>query len=269
MKKIIDIKKLTYQYKDKTIFNNFNMSIEENSFITIAGNNTSGKTSLIKLINGLLPSKDSIVIGMSYLNSNRIHDHSKIFGSVYGDNLNTFLFTDVYKEMAFPLENLSIEPSKIESRIIELSKYFGITEYLDKKIDDLTSSEKQVLMLVISLLHEPQILLLDNPFSMMDRNTKKKIMDKLLEYKSKNNLTIVLSTNNLEESLSSDYLYVLDKGKIVIEGKPLVVLKEDSLINKIGLSLPFMVDLSLKLEFYQLLDDYELDMEALVNKLWK
>lgn len=269
MKNIIEIKNLTYKYKDKTILNNFNMSIEENSFISIAGNNDSGKTTLIKLINGLLPNNNSIVIGMSYLNSNRIHDHSKIIGSVYGNNLNTFLFNDVYKEMAFPLENLSVNPTDIETKIIDTAKYFGIADLLDKKIEDLTSSEKQELMIAISLLHEPKILLLDNPFSMMDRNTKKKIKDKLLDYKKKHNLTIILSTTNLEDTIDSDYLYILDKGKIVVEGKPLTVFKEDGLINRLGLTIPFMVDLSLKLEFYELLDDYELDMEALVNKLWK
>ena len=269
MKNIIEIKNLTYKYKEKTIFNKFNMTIEENTFVSIAGNNDSGKTALIKLINGLLPSDNTITVGMSYINSNRIHDHSKMIGSVYGSNLNHFLFDDVYKEMAFPLENLSIDSGKIESRIIEMAKYFGIVELLDKKIEDLTSSEKQELMLVISLLHEPKILLLDNPFSMMDRTTKKKIKEKLLEYKKKHNLTIIMSTINLEDIIDSDYLYILDKGKIVVEGNPLTVFKEDGLINRIGLTIPFMVDLSLKLEFYNLLDDYELDMEKLVNKLWK
>ena len=81
--------------------------------------------------------------------------------------------------------------------------------------------------------------------------------------------TIILSTNNLEDTINTDYLYILDKGKIVVEGAPLTVLKEDTLINRLGLTLPFMVDLSLKLKFYELIDDIELDMEALVNKLWK
>ena len=269
MKHIIDIKNLSYKYKDKVVFNNFNMSIEENSFISIAGNNDSGKTTLIRLINGLLPSNNTIVVCASYINNNRIHDHSKRIGSVYENNLNTFLFNDVYKEMAFPLENLSVSPTDIETKIIDTAKYFGIVDLLDKKIEDLTSSEKQELMIAISLLHEPELLLLDNPFSMMDRITKNKIINKLLDYKKTHNLTIVLATSNLEDTLKSDYLYILDKGKIVVEGKPLIALKEDGLINRLGLTVPFMVDLSLKLEFYDLLDDYELDMEALVNKLWK
>ena len=266
---IIEAKNLTYKTNKKTIFNNFNISIPEGSFVSIAGNNDSGKTALIKLMNGLLPSNNTITVGRSYINSKRIHDHSKEIGSVYGNNLNNFLFDDVYKEMAFPLENLSIKPSEIEERIIEITRYFGINELLDRKVVDLTSQEKQEVLLAIALLHEPKILLLDNPFSMMDRTTKNRIKSKLLEYKIKNNLTIVLATNNLDDVVDSDYLYILDDGEIVIEGKPLVVLKEDKIISRLGLSMPFMVDLSLKLKFYELVDDIELDMEALVNKLWK
>lgn len=266
---IIEAKNLTYKTNKKTVFNNFNISIPEGSFVSIAGNNDSGKTALIRLMNGLLPSNNAIVVGMSYINDKRIHDHSKEIGSVYGNNLNNFLFDDVYKEMAFPLENLNIEPTQIEERIIEVAKFFDISDLLDRKVVDLTSLEKQEVLLAIALLHEPKILLLDNPFSMMDRTTKNKIKSKLLKYKEKHNLTIVLATNNLEEVLDSDYLYILDKGEIVIEGKPLVVLREDKIISRLGLTMPFMVDLSLKLEAYELIDSIELDMEALVNKLWK
>lgn len=269
MGNIIEIKKLVYKTNNKTVFNNFNLSIPEGSFVSIAGNNHSYKTTLIKLINGLLPSNNTIVLGLSYINSERIHDHSKEMGAVYGSNLDSFLFDDVYKEMAFSLENLSVKPEEIDSKVIEMAKYFGIVDLLDRKISDLTNLEKQELMLAIALLHEPKVLLLDEPFSMMDKNTKRKIKNKLMEYQKRTNITIILSTNNLEDTIESDYLYILDRGKIVVEGSPLVVLREDTLINKLGLTIPFMVDLSLKLEFYGLIDGIELDMEALVNKLWK
>lgn len=269
MKNIIEIKNLNYKYDNSVIFDNLNMKIEDGSFTCIAGNNTSGKSTLIKLISGELPTTSSITIGYSYLNSNRLYDHSIEMGVMFGDKLNNFLFNDVYKEMAFPLENLSIDSLEIESRIIEIARFFGINNLLDKKTFDLTNSEKQIVLIVISLLHNPKILLLDNPFSMMDRNTKKRIKNKLFEYKEKHNLTIVLTTVNLEDAIDADYLYIINNGNVVIEGKPLSVFKEDTLISKLGLSLPFMVDLSLKFKFYEILDDIELDMDRLVDTLWK
>ena len=201
MSNILEINNLNYKYGKTTVFKNFYLSVEEGRYIGVAGSNASGKTTLIKLISGILPSCDSIMVGYSYVNSNRIHDHSRDFGVVFGQNLNCFLFDDVYKEMAFPLE--------------------------------------------------------------------KQIKDTLINYKKSFNITIIETTSNLEDVVDSDYLYVIGNGGILIEGKPLVVFREDSLLTRIGLALPFMVDLSLKLEFYELLDHIETDVYRMVDDLWK
>lgn len=269
MANIIEVKKLNFSYDKTTIFKDFDFSVKEGTYISIAGNNTSGKTTLIKLISGILPSKNSITIGYSYVDNNRIQDHTKELGIVFGDKLNIFLFDDVYKEMAFPLENLNIEPSKIEKKIIELAKLFGISKLLDKKTIDLTKSEKQEVALVLSLLHQPKILLLDNPFSMMDTSTKNKIKEALRKYQIANNLTIILTTTSLEDTIDTDYLYIINDGDILIEGEPLTVLKEDTMLNHLGLYNSFMVDLSLKLKFYELIDNIELDINRMVDTLWK
>lgn len=171
--------------------------------------------------------------------------------------------------MAFPLENLNIEVKEIEKRILEIASIFKINKLLDKKTSDLTNSEKQTLLIAIALLHNPKILLLDNAFSMMNRKTKIQIKNALKEYQKANNLTIIQATTNLEETVDTDYLYIINDGNIILEGEPLTVLKEDTLLNRLGLSLPFMVDLSLKLEFYELLNNIELDIDRMVNTLWK
>ena len=269
MDNIIEIKKLNYKVKSTTIFKDFSLSIKTGSFTCIAGNNTSGKTTLIKLINGTLPSNNTITIGYSYVNDKRYNDHAIEIGTVYGNNLDYFLFDDVYKEMTFPLENLNLKPTEIEKRILEISKFFNVNKILDKKIYDLTNREKQELLIVLALLHKPKILLLDNALSMMDKASKEHMLTRLREYQIKENLTIVLTTTNLEDTLESDYLYIINKGKIAIEGRTLEVLKEDTIINRLGLELPFMVDLSLKLEFYDLLTNIETDMDRMVNTLWK
>lgn len=269
MLNILEIKDLNYKYNKTTIFKDFNLTVKEGSYISIVGNNTSGKTTLIKLIAGILPSKNNITIGYSYVNNDRIQNHSKDLGIVFGSNLNSFLFEEVYREMTFPLENLNKPVSDIEKRILELSNLFGISKLLDKRTSDLTNSEKQELLIVIALLHEPRILLLDNAFSMMNKDTKYKIKKALKEYQKKYKLTIILTTTNLEDTMDTDYLYVINNGNIVIEGEPLIVLKEDMLLNRLGLAIPFMVDLSIKLEFYELIDKIEIDMDRMVNSLWK
>lgn len=267
--KILEIKNLNYNYQNKKIIDNLNLTIEEGSFTTIIGSNKSGKTTLIKLICGLLDSKDSVVAGYAYVNNKRIHDNSKFFGVSFSDSNNKFLFTDVYKEMAFPLENLNIEVEEIEKKIVSLAKDFSNTKILDKKIEDLTNSEKQELLIMISLLHEPRILLLDNSFSMMNKTTKDKILKVLKKYITEKKLTVILATTNLEEIIESDYTYVLNKGSIVMEGVPISILREETVLNRIGLELPFMIDLFLKLKFYELLTEEITDMDRLVDTLWK
>lgn len=269
MANILEIKNLNYKYDKTTIFKDFNLLVEEGSYISIAGNNTSGKTTLIKLISGVLPSKNTITIGYSYVDMDRIHDHSKDLGVVLGDEADCFLFEDVYKEMAFPLENLNLEVDEIEKRILEVSSLFKINKLLDKKTSDLTNSEKQVILIAIALLHNPKILLLDDAFSMMNRKMKEQVNSSLRSYQAKNNLTIIQTTTNLEDSLQADYLYIMNDGDIILEGEPLTVLREDTILNRLGLSLPFMIDLSLKLEFYELLDEIEIDVDRMVNTLWK
>lgn len=269
MIKALEINNLQFSYPKKNVFHGLSLSIEQGKFVTFIGNNQSGKTTLIKLICGLLDAKKSIVLGYAYVNNARIHDNSRFFGVVFSDVDGKFLFDNVYKEMAFPLENLNTPIDKIENMIIDIAKEFGITEMLDKKIEDLTNSEKQELLIVISLLHNPKLLLLDNALSMMDKKTKEKVLKILKERIKKDKLTVILTTMNLEEIVDSDYTYVLNNGNIVMEGSPLSVLKEERLLNKVGLELPFMIDLSLKLEFYELLNEVITDMDRMVTTLWK
>ena len=269
MDNIIEIKNLNYKINNTIIFKDLNLNIKKGSFTCIAGNNTSGKTTLIKLINGTLMSNNSITIGYSYVDNRRYNDHAIEIGTVYGNNLNYFLFDDVYKEMTFPLENLNLKPVEIEKRILEISRFFGVNKILDKKIYDLTNREKQELLIVLALLHKPKILLLDNALSMMDKISKENMLRKLRQYQIKENLTILLTTTNLEDTLDSDYLYIINNGGIAIEGRTLEVLKEDTIINRLGLEIPFMVDLSLKLEFYNLINNVETDLNRMVNTLWK
>ena len=79
---------------------------------------------------------------------------------------------------------------------------------------------------------------------------------------------IIMTISNLEDSLYSDYLYIIDNEKIILKGAPLDVLEKDNILNKLGLELPFMLDLSVKLRDYDLISALELDQERLVDKLW-
>ena len=269
MDKILEIKNLNFSYADKVIFESFNMFVENGTFVTIAGNNGSGKTTLINLICGILDCKNTIILKFAYINSARIRDNSRVLGVVLSSFNNKFLFDNVYKEMAYPLENLSVKPKLIEEKIVKIAKEFGITKLLDKKIEDLTNNEKSILLIATGLIHEPRLLLLDNSLSSLDPDTKSKVISILKKRVKEDGLSILLTTNNLEDIIDSDYTYIINKGNIIMEGIPELILKEDRILNRVGLELPFMVDLSLKLEFYELTEGLTYNLDRMVNKLWK
>ena len=97
----------------------------------------------------------------------------------------------------------------------------------------------------------------------------KEVIEFLKKVQTKQELTIVIATIHLEESLLADYLYIIGNKNIALEGKPLEVLQNDNKINKLGLSLPFMIDLSVKLKDYGLIKEIELNKNRMVENLWK
>lgn len=269
MKSIIQIKDLTYKFGKKILFDSLSLDIKEGDFISIIGSNNCGKTTLIKLIAGILPNNKSIVAGYSYVNNKKIQDNASFFGIVIHDFSNKFLFDKVFDELVFPLENLCYPKEKIESRVIEVANLFDISNLLDKNIIDITNSERQKLILALSYIHEPKVLLLDNPFIMMSKNDKEKMISVLEKINKEKNVTILLTSNDLEEVVKTDYIYVFNDGKLVIEGNPISVFREEKILNTLGLSLPFMIDLSFKLQFYNVLNSTITDIDGMVNTLWK
>ena len=121
-------------------------------------------------------------------------------------------------------------------------------------------------MLLTKVIHTPKILLLDNVF---DDLLEKEVKEIIEIFKKIGGMTIIVSSNTLEMSYLFDQIVVMDKSTVIFSGTPFAVLKEDSTLNKLGLNLPFMVDLSIKLKYYGLVEDIELDMDRMVNKLWK
>lgn len=263
----ISVNNLTYKVNDKDILKDINLDVKEGSFISVIGTNRSGKTTLLKIIAGIIKTDQKVTINHGYLNLKNSYEDILKLGISF-NNFNEYLFDDVYHESTFSLENLNISKNLQQRKILELTSFLEIEELLDKKCRDLTNEEKQLVNILLALIHEPEILILDNPFSMMKTSLKKKIIDKLKKLQKDKKITIILSSSNLEDIILTDYTYVLDNGQIVIEGETLEVLKNDSLLKNIGLELPFSINLSLMLKFYEVYDNLEIDYNEVINKLW-
>ena len=262
---MLRINNLSFSYKTEKTFNNFNLHIPYNKMISIAGPNKSGKTTLFNLILGKLNNKDSVVLNHKYTTKNYLNKLPREIGLYQSDIKNMFVKDTVYDELRFVLENINEYEELIHNKIITVVEQLDELDLLNKQTKNLTSTEINKVKLLLSVIHNPNVILLDNPFTSLSYKDK----EKFLNYFKDINKTIIIFTNNLEDTINSDYIYILHKYKIALEGSPLSVYKEDLLLNRIGLKIPFMVELSQKLMFYEILDKVYFDIEELVNVLWK
>lgn len=241
-------------------FKNFNIEIPLNSFTIITGSNKSGKSLLLKVM--------ALVINTKKVTYNReiIKDDKDIayFFNTY------FNFNTVLETIRYPLECLGFDDDKITKLVKDVSKDLKITKLLKSKIEDLNNYERVRVYLASLIISSPKLLLLDDPGLYLSPLEKEDLMG-ILEQLRTTGITIVLVSSSLDEVIYTinSTLYVLNEGSIVCCGDMLEVLSNDSLLNKVGLELPFMVDLSVKLEYYNLVSKINLDSLGLVDSLWK
>ena len=264
---IISINKLTYRYLHDFVFHNFSLDIKETSWVTIAGSNKSGKSTLVKILSGLNMTDNDIKINNTQLNKENLKKIRQQIGVVFENPDNSFIYDTVKEEMKIILKNLKIDD--IDFHIDKISKIFNINYLLNKDPHNLSGGEKQKAAIACALVHKPKILLLDEAFLMIDNKEKNEILKTLKEYKDKENLTILNFTHDLEESFYSDRLIIINKGEIIIDGKPRKVMEYDRILNKLGIEIPFIVDLSIKLKLYGLLDEIMYNTDEMVNTIWK
>ena len=266
---IIEIKDLTFRYGSKFIYDKFNLTIEKGSWVTIAGPNGAGKTTLVKILAGLEKSYSNIKIFDKPLKKKNMFSIRKEIGFAFDTPDNFFACETVEDELAFSLENMAVMPSTIRKKIDEISSLLKIQDLLKKNPNELSGGEKQKVALGCALMLEPRILILDESVMMIDETERKEVLDVISYYNKKKRVTILSFTHNLEETIYSDRLIILNEGKIVVDGAFPYVFDEERVMRKIGLEVPFAIELSQKLRVFGILDGLELDLERLVSKLWK
>jgi len=152
-------------YNYGSVFHHFNMEFERGKITAIAGNNSSGKTSLIKAISGLLPfEKKTISVNYVYLESIGREFYKKIGVCIPEMNL-PFLKDTVYQELSFPLENLNFSKRDIEKRVDEIKVLFHFENIMLENPSSLEQIDKHKLYIALAIIHRPILVLLDDPFA--------------------------------------------------------------------------------------------------------
>lgn len=258
----IEIIGLTY----KEIFKNFSIAFEEKKFITVVGPNNCGKTTLIRIIDNQNIVNNTILIYGKKQEEYKLTELNNIIKTIIPTEI-SFIQNTVEEELCYQLPSELSKDIK-QKMIKEISKKFKINKILTKLVENLSEKEIIRLQLALSLITRPKIILIDDLNLYFEKKELIEIIKLLKKITEDDKITIIMVTGNLEYTLESDYIYVIDDSKIMLEGKPKEVLEKDNTLNKIGLELPFMMDLSVKLRDYDLIKMIELDMEGMVNILW-
>lgn len=255
--KIVSSKDVGFNYqvyhedgKDKFIeaLKGVDIDVEEGSFVSILGRNGSGKSTFSKLINGLLiPTSGKIIVHDKNTLLDDVWEIRKKTGMVFQNPDNQIVATIVEDDVAFGAENIGIPPSEIRKRVDDALKWTGMYEFKDKIPSQLSGGQKQRVAIAGILAMKPSLIVLDEPTAMLDPIGRLDIINQIIRLNKEENITIVLITHFMEEAVKSDNIFVMDNGKVQLEGSPREVFKNVEKMKELGLDVPEVTKLAYNL----------------------
>lgn len=266
---IIDVRNLNFSYDEtsKTI-NDVSFSVEKGTYTTIVGHNGSGKSTVAKLIAGLLEKEGgSIVIDGLELNIENLYKIRSKIGIVFQNPDNQFIGSTVRDDIAFGLENHCVPQEKMDEIINTNAEKVRMTKYLDHEPTHLSGGQKQRVAIAGVLAMKPDILIFDEATSMLDPQGKDEIKKVIRGLHEESGLTILSITHDIDEVAGSDYVVALDGGKVVMTGTPHEVFGDEQKLRQMKLDVPFSLKFARELVKAGVKTDKHITMEGLVEEL--
>ena len=243
---MIKLKDVTFKYNEKIVLDNINLEINQGEYISIIGSNGSGKSTLVKLLNSILkPIEGTIYVDdIETINSELLFQVRKNIGIVFQNPDNQIISSVVEEDVAFGPTNLELDNiSEIVDKSLE---EVSLSEKKYQLTNNLSGGEKQKLAMAGVLAMEPKCIIVDEATSMLDNNSRAAVLDVLRGLNEKG-ITVICITHNIEDTLESNRILVMNKGRIVLDNSPLNVFKNVSLLEEINLEVPIINKLACEL----------------------
>ncbi len=242
------------------------INVEAGSFIAVLGGNGSGKSTFAKHLNALLvPSEGTVYIDkMNTTDDSLKFDIRKTAGMVFQNPDNQIVASVVEEDVGFGPENIGVPTEDIWVRVEKALKDVGMYAYKDSSPNRLSGGQKQRVAIAGVLAMEPKCIILDEPTAMLDPKGRKDVLRILHELNREKGVTIILITHYMEEVTDVDYVFVMEKGKVVLEGEPRSVFSNIDTLKKLRLDVPVAANLAHKLKDEgvnlegDIIDDHEL-----------
>lgn len=220
--------------------NGVDIDIKPGEFVAVLGHNGSGKSTFAKHLNVLLsPTEGTLwVDGKDVADEDNLWDIRKNAGMVFQNPDNQIIASVVEEDVGFGPENIGIPTDEIWTRVDKSLKSVGMLEYREHSPNKLSGGQKQRVAIAGVMAMEPKCIILDEPTAMLDPNGRKEVLDAVEQLNEKKGVTIILITHYMEEVVRADRVYVMDSGKVVMEGTPRAVFSQVERLKELRLDVP-------------------------------
>ena len=273
MKSIIDVKNLSFRYKESQEYydvKGITFHVKRGEWLSIVGHNGSGKSTTVRLIDGLLEAESGeIVIDDQRLTEENVWNIRRQIGMVFQNPDNQFVGATVEDDVAFGLENQGLSRQEMKKRVEEALDLVGMLDFKKREPARLSGGQKQRVAIAGVVALRPAILILDEATSMLDPEGRRELIETVKGIRKDYDMTVISITHDLEEVAMSDRVLVMKKGEIESTSSPRELFSRNDL-DQIGLDDPFANQLknSLSQNGYDLPENYLTESE-LENKLWE
>ena len=205
-----------------TALDHVNLDVKEGQFIAILGHNGSGKSTLAKHINGLLKATEGTiwVDGKDVSDEENILEVRQSAGMVFQNPDNQIIASVVEEDVAFGPENIGVPTDEIWKRVEHSLQAVGMTKHRAHSPNKLSGGQKQRVAIAGVVAMEPKCIVFDEPTAMLDPNGRREVIETAHELNKTKGVTVILITHYMEEVVGADYVYVMEKGQIIMDGTP-------------------------------------------------
>lgn len=252
----ISVQNVTFKYdeqrdiiKDKLVLDDISFEVSKGAFVAVLGHNGSGKSTIAKHLNAMLaPQSGKVFIdGLDTSDENLTYDIRRKVGLVLQNPDNQLVASIVEEDVAFGPENLGIPSDEIRERVDESLKAVDMYEHRLKAPYKLSGGQKQRVAIAGIIAMKPDCIVLDEPTAMLDPKGRAEVLDTIMKLNRENGITIVMITHYMEEAVLADRVFVMDNGRMLIEGTPEEVFSKVELMKKHRLDVPQATELCYKL----------------------
>lgn len=247
MENIIEVKNLKYKYDqedEKYTLNDVSFHVKQGEWLSIIGHNGSGKSTTVRLIDGLLEAESGdIYISGDKLTADNVWEKRRLIGMVFQNPDNQFVGATVEDDVAFGLENQGVPLEEMRVRVQEALELVDMASFKKREPARLSGGQKQRVAIAGIVALRPKIVILDEATSMLDPEGRLELIRIVKEIKDEHNMTVISITHDLDEVALSDRVIVMKNGQIESTSTPAELFMRDDLIE-LDLEQPFTAKLA-------------------------